>query len=84
VWAYAGFSADKLDLYVTTTPASPAWSFIATLTPTASGSQVLSTTFALPTGTLQAIRGRFRYLGSASPCSAGSYNDQDDLVYATQ
>jgi leucyl aminopeptidase len=39
----------------------------------------------LPTGsTLQAVRAQFRYQGSASSCTSGSYNDHDDLVFAVQ
>jgi hypothetical protein len=34
------------------------------------------------TGSLQAVRAQFRYLGSASSCTTGSYNDHDDLVFA--
>ena len=33
---------------------------------------------------LQAIRAQFRYQRSASSCTAGSYNDRDDLVFAVQ
>jgi hypothetical protein len=35
-------------------------------------------------GSLQAVRAQFRYLGSASSCTTGSYNDHDDLVFAVQ
>jgi hypothetical protein len=52
---------------------------------TGSGQQVLSTSFVLPSGSLQAIRGNWRYLGSAaSTCSGGAYDDRDDLVFAVQ
>jgi len=76
-------TTDRLDLYYTGTAAAPAWTLIGTLTPSAGGFQTLSTTYTLPSGTAQAIRGNFRYLGSASSCSVGSYNDHDDLVFAT-
>jgi leucyl aminopeptidase len=33
-------------------------------------------------GANQAIRGRFRYQGSAAPCGAGSFDDHDDLVFS--
>ena len=38
--------------------------------------------YTLPTGSLQAVRASFRYQGSATPCSNGSYDDADDLVFA--
>src|SRR6185369_2227042 len=47
VWAYSSFSSDKLDLYYTANASSPTWTFIGTLSPTAGGSQTLSTTYTL-------------------------------------
>jgi leucyl aminopeptidase len=82
VWAYS--TADSLDLYYAPNANSASWTFIKTIVPSGSGSKVLSTTFTLPTGTLQAIRAQFRYQGSASSCTSGSYNDHDDLIYAVQ
>jgi leucyl aminopeptidase len=84
VWAYTGFSSDALDLYYAANANSPSWTFIKTIVPTKAGAQTLSTTFTLPTGTLQAVRAQFRYLGSASSCTTGSYNDHDDLIFAVQ
>ena len=82
VWAYATFSADRLDLYRAPNAASPTWTLIATLTPTAAGAQTLSATYTLPAGSVQAVRAQFRFQGSASACTLGSYNDQDDLIFA--
>jgi hypothetical protein len=82
VWAWSTPSADRLDLYYAANASSPAWTFVATLTPTVAGSQTLSATYTLPTGSLQAVRARFRYQGSAAACGTGSYNDHDDLVFA--
>jgi hypothetical protein len=84
VWAYSGYSSDKLDLYVAADARSPAWTFLGTLTPTAAGAQTLALQLTLPTGDVQAIRGRFRYGGSASACTTGSYDDHDDLVFAAE
>jgi len=84
VWAYSGFTSDALDLYYAANANSPSWVFIKTITPTKAGAQNLSTTFTLPTGSLQAVRAQFRYLGRASSCTTGSYNDHDDLVFAVQ
>jgi leucyl aminopeptidase len=82
VWAYASYTSDKLDLYYTANANSPAWTFLGTMTPTRSGSQVLSATYTLPAGALQAVRGRFRYSGTAGSCGTGSYDDHDDLIFA--
>jgi hypothetical protein len=82
VWAWTTPSSDKLDLYYAANANSPSWTFIATLTPTAAGAQTLSTTYTLPSGSLQAVRARFRYQGSASACTTGSYDDHDDLIFA--
>ena len=66
VWAYTTPSADHLDLYYAANAASPTWTLITTLTPTAAGAQTLSATYTLPAGALQAVRAQFRYQGSAS------------------
>jgi hypothetical protein len=83
VWAWTNPSADHLDLYFAPDANSPVWSLIATLTPTAAGAQTLSATYTLPSGgSVQAVRARFRYQGSASSCSTGSFDDHDDLAFA--
>ena len=84
VWAWSGFTSDSLDLYYAANANSPSWVFIKTIAPTKAGAQTLSTTFTLPTGSLQAVRAQFRYQGSASSCTTGAYNDHDDLVFAVQ
>lgn len=82
VWAYSGFSSDWLDIYQTSNASAPTWTLVATIQPTASGAQTLSANYTLPTGSLQAVRARFRYLGAAGACLAGSYDDHDDLIFA--
>ncbi len=81
VWAYSA-SADKLDLYYAADAANPVWTLIGTLSPPGSGSRTLSATYTLPAGSLQAVRARFRYQGTAGPCTTGNYDDHDDLVFA--
>ena len=81
VWAYST-SADALDLYSAPDANSPVWTFLSTISPAATGAQTLSTSFTLPSGSLQAIRANFRYQGSASSCSTGAYDDHDDLIFA--
>ena len=83
VWAWSGYTSDHLDLYYAADATSPSWTLIATVNPTAAGSQVLSATYTLPSGgSLQAVRAAFRYQGSAGSCASGSYNDRDDLIFA--
>ncbi len=82
VWAYSSFTSDHLDLYYTANASTPAWVLIGTITPTVAGAQTLSANYTLPSGTLQAVRAQFRYQGSASSCTTGSYNDHDDLIFA--
>ena len=84
IWAWSGYTSDALDLYYSASATSPNWVFIKTITPTKAGAQSLSATFTLPTGSLQAVRAQFRYQGSASSCTTGSYNDHDDLIFAVQ
>ena len=84
VWAWQTGSNDTLDLYYAADANNPTWVFIASLSPSAGGSQTLSTTYTLPTGALQAVRANFRYNGSQSTCSTGNYDDTDDLVFAVE
>ena len=84
VWAWSGYTSDSLDLYYAANANSPTWVLIKTIKPTKAGAQALSVTFTLPTGALQAVRAQFRYLGSASACTVGAYNDHDDLIFAVQ
>ena len=82
VWAYSSFTSDHLDLYYAANANSPTWTLIGTITPTAAGAQTLSANYTLPSGSLQAVRAHFRYLGSATSCSTGAYDDHDDLIFA--
>ena len=81
VWASS--SLDRLDLYYATDASNPAWTFLTTLTPPGLGVQLLSATYVLPAGPLQAVRGNFRNSGSAGSCTTGSLDDRDDLIFAT-
>jgi leucyl aminopeptidase len=82
VWAWNTGSSDTLDLYYAANANSPTWVLIGSIIPPAGGAQSISRTYTLPTGTLQAVRANFRYQGSASSCTAGAYNDHDDLIFA--
>jgi hypothetical protein len=76
------FSSMALDLYSATDATNPVWTYLTTLYPGGGNAQTLSTSYVLPTGAVQALRGRFRYGGTAAPCGSGAYDDHDDLVFA--
>src|SRR5262249_10510119 len=83
VWAFSPPTGDKLDLYYTTNANSPTWTFLTTITPTLiGGARTFTLNFTLGSGALPAIRAQMRYVGTASACTAGAYNDRDDLVFA--
>ncbi len=84
VWAWNTGSEDNLDLYYAADATNPSWVYITTLPTPTGGAQTLSTTYTLPTGSLQAVRASFRYQSSATPCPAGNWNDRDDLVFAVK
>src|SRR4029079_1877122 len=73
---------DHLDLFFAANANSPTWTFLTTITPTVAGAQTLSATYTLPAGALQAVRAQFRYQSTNAACSAGTFNDRDDLVFA--
>ncbi len=84
VYAYAWCwgTTDYLDLYYTTNISSPSWTLLGTYQCDVSGqAKMFSHTFTLSTQEgYHAIRGNYRYDGSASECSTGTYDDHDDLI----
>jgi serine protease AprX len=82
VYSWSTGTSDHLDLYYAADATSPVWTLITTLDLTSGGVQTLSAQYTLPAGSLQAVRANFRYNGSPSSCSTGSYDDADDLVFA--
>jgi hypothetical protein len=80
--AWVSSTADRLDLYRAANASAPSWTYLTTLVPGGTGSQVLQATYTLPAGSRQAVRARFRSGGSPGPCGAGAYDDHDDLAFA--
>lgn len=76
------YVTDKLDVYVAPNALSPTWEWVATLTPTRAGPQVLGVDHVLGAGALQAIRVQLRHAGTEQPCTAGEFDDRDDLAFA--
>ncbi|HYV43343.1 MAG TPA: Ig-like domain-containing protein [Myxococcaceae bacterium] len=79
VWVYS--TTDALDVYASDSATSPVWTLVGTVTPPGTGQRVLSLTYPLTSGAVQAVRAQLRWGGSATPCAAGSYNDHDDLAF---
>ncbi|MFY0574783.1 Ig-like domain-containing protein [Cystobacter fuscus] len=76
-------STDALDLFSASDANNPSWTYLTTLRPSATGPQVLSAEYVLPSGFLQAVRAQFRSGGSSgSACSGGTLDDHDDLAFA--
>jgi hypothetical protein len=82
VYAWSTGTSDHLDLYYAADANNPSWNLITTINLSSGGLQTLSAQYTLPAGGMQAVRANFRYNGSASSCSSGSYDDHDDLVFA--
>ncbi|WP_224368939.1 Ig-like domain-containing protein [Hyalangium versicolor] len=82
---FSGFDSNKerLELYSAPDALNPVWTHITTLFPADLGPNLLATTITLPQGSLQALRAVYRYGGTASPCTGGSMDDTDDLVFTT-
>ncbi len=82
VIASAAYAADALELYEAADAAAPVWVHLATVRPEKAGPQVLTATFDLPPGGLQALRARLRRDGVEEACGHGGYDDHDDLAFA--
>jgi hypothetical protein len=82
VWAWTTPSSDSADFFYAANAVSPSWTFIGTVVPSVAGAQTLSVNYTIPTGAMQAVRVQFRYQSTNAACSAGSFNDRDDLVFA--
>jgi hypothetical protein len=80
--AREAFAEDAADFFAAADASNPVWQHIGTVTPTAAGPQVLQAFYTLPAGSRQAVRVQFRSGGTPDPCSGGTQDDRDDLVFA--
>jgi hypothetical protein len=82
VWCWS--SADYIDFYYASDASSPVWNQIGNRQQCPSaGEHILSASYTLPTGSIQAVRANLMYnsnTASAASCTSGSYDDTDDLV----
>ncbi len=83
VWAYSEYTSDWLHVYHAANAGDPVWQPVGSIVSVKPGEQVLSVSFTLPEGNLQAVRGVYAYDTRATPCLIGGFNDHDDLVFAT-
>jgi hypothetical protein len=81
-WIWSATS-DVLDIYFASNANSPNWVYLTTLQAPATGAQVLSANYQLPTGaSLQAVRAKLRFGGSNLSCATNSgFDDYDDLIF---
>lgn len=87
VWCWNTGTSDWADFYYTATPSTPNWTPFGTIRCPGGGFQTITTTYTIPAGqtdSTNAIRVNFRYRGSSGPCTSGSYNDRDDLVFMVE
>ena len=81
VFAWSSGASDTADFYYSSDAANPSWHYIGSKTPEGGGEQEVKMTYTLPEGEIQAVRVQFRFGGTLGPCSYGSYNDRDDIVF---
>lgn len=81
VQASENFSQEVLELYAAPNAYAPQWTLIDTLSPDRSGRQELVTTYLLPAGSPQLLRGVYRSgSGPSAACVPGPLNDHDDML----
>ena len=82
VWAWSSGSSDTADFYYAADASNPNWVLIGSKQPSGGGEQSIKVQYQLPSSSAnQAVRVNFRYAGSQSSCSGGSYDDADDLIF---
>jgi hypothetical protein len=78
-------SSSYLDLYSAAGTGAPTWTYLTTVQANASGLQVLSAEYRVPSaGTVQAVRARWRVGtdNTSSACGTNASTDHDDLAFA--
>jgi len=84
-WAWNTGSTDMVDFFYCADPnaSTPNWTWIYSHRPSRGGLTTFPVEYTIPDNGIgaHAIRVQIRYYGSADACSAGSWNDRDDLVF---
>jgi hypothetical protein len=81
VYAYNNGSENFADFYYTHNAYAPNWSYLGTVQPTQGGLQDLMMEYTVPDGDVQGVSVSFRNAGNASNCTAGGFNERDDLTF---
>jgi len=85
-FAWNDGSADMVDFFYCSNPtaSTPSWTRIFSTQPSRGGITTLEEEYSIPDNGIDAhaIRVQIRYFGSDIPCSGGSWDDADDLVFA--
>ena len=81
VWAWQDGSADTADFYYAVDTNAPNWQYIESVGAGGLYLRTLTVQYNLPDSALQAVRVNYRYGGSTNPCTGGSWDDVDDLVF---
>lgn len=86
VATWGGFvPGETVDVFFTGNALVPSWTYLTNvILPPGAGEPVLTATYTLPPGELQAVRARFsRGMSSTNPCPSpnGDFTDVDDLVF---
>ena len=84
LWCWGTGTSDRADIFLSSDASSPNWQSLTTITCPGNGAQTIRHAFDVPSGANQSIRVNFRYNGSPSTCSSGSYDDHDDLIFAVK
>jgi len=86
LYCWSTGASDTADIYLTQDASSPdsGWQFLASIPCPGGGVQTITQAFDVLRGTNQSIRVNFRYNGSNSTCSNGSYDDHDDLIFTVK
>eukprot|EP00985_Skeletonema_marinoi_P016456 scaffold8866_cov150-Skeletonema_marinoi.AAC.1 len=84
LWCWNTGASDTADIFLTQDASSPDWQLLASIPCPGGGEQTITQAFDVDKGTDQSVRVNFRYNGSASTCSNGSYDDHDDLIFTVK
>ena len=85
LWAWSP-TDDFLEIYFAGDAEAPVWSLVTSVSPSASGQNVITADLTIPSGTRRpVVRARLRWNGAPGPCKTNSgYDDHDDLVFAVE
>jgi PKD repeat protein len=83
VWATVFYKSDTLQIFHAPDARAPQWTLVTQLKAPGKGKQILSTSFQLPSGDLQAFRAQYGPSSTPAPACRTNYGytDHDDVVF---